>query len=111
MISVIVAALLVALFIVLNSLGVFFPLNEPVNNLVSGEPKTHCVSDQDCALKSTGCGFCECQIPVNKNWNKFCLFKKPNIAVDCAVCFYPGPIGCVEGVCKFVAEDSAINQT
>ena len=37
MISVIVAALLVALFIVLNSLGVFFPLNEPVNNLVSGE--------------------------------------------------------------------------
>lgn len=104
-----IVAGVIALFYLLNSVGLLFSLNETVNKLVAGSPNTKCNVDSDCALRTTNCEPCNCDLVyANKNWKVFCPFRS-TVRTSCEMCTPPDhnfEIKCVGGECQKVLKQS-----
>ena len=65
-----------------------------------------CNQDSDCDVLYTRCDFCECPLPINKNylklynemWVHYCNENKPKVTCD-AVCF-EYTLVCISGKCN-----------
>ncbi|MBW3003794.1 hypothetical protein KY328_02440 [Candidatus Woesearchaeota archaeon] len=98
----IILAVVVVLLLFLNYLGLFWYLNEPLNEL-KGTPRTDCVTDDDCMLRRVSCAPCQCSgTAVSEEWKPFCPFKEP--LVQCKMCPDDSVARCVENTCKAVFE-------
>ncbi|MBW2970707.1 hypothetical protein KY320_00950 [Candidatus Woesearchaeota archaeon] len=97
-IGLIVAAIIVILF-ALNFIGALSYFNK----FFSGAPDKSCITDSDCVLRDTSCGYCDCGDAVNKDWHVFCPFKRPKMRVMCEMCPAEGynfDIKCVNNQCQ-----------
>jgi len=100
-IALIVIGIIIVLVILFFS-GIISSLNQPLNNLIAGEPDKSCNSDSDCTLRSTSCHVCDCGDAVNKDWKSFCPFPIYEM-VYCKMCASEGrdfEIKCIDNQCQ-----------
>jgi len=93
---------IIALIVILSSIGNLVLLNQPLNNLIAGSPDKSCNSDSDCVLMKTTCHPCDCGDAVNKNWHPYCPFPD-NALYECKMCASPNydfDVKCVESQCQ-----------
>jgi hypothetical protein len=90
--------IIIITLVVLYYIGLFSILNNPLNNLVAGEPDRTCSVDSDCVVKTIQCSSTCDKEAVNVEWSKFCPFKE-NVFIAISGCSGPIDAKCVEGIC------------
>src|SRR3989338_2634813 len=97
--------LVIVVGFILNYGGLLRWLNQPINELVSGIPNTQCTTDEDCIIRpvqcQTECG-CSDEVAVNREWLRYCPFKKSIGRILCGPCGPSAEVGCVKGQCRIL---------
>jgi hypothetical protein len=117
---VITLIIVVVILMILNSMGIFYNLNE----IFPQNPDSSCKVDSDCKLyvhpEWSSCRICDsCKtfdisdkkvIAINKNWKPFCPFGKPGSVCPACMGGVDGAdinsVKCINSVCKKLLNDS-----